>query len=144
MLVPDIAADERWPTYRDTAAGQGFHAVAGIPMRLQDFRLGALNVYDNKVRHWGDDDVAAAVALANMATSLVISARELEQSRRVAEQLRDALDSRVVIEQAKGVIARDRQLSVEDAFGVLRSHARSNNLKFHDAARAVVEGLLRP
>ena len=144
VLIPDIAADDRWPSYRPTAAEQGFHAVAGIPMRLQDIRLGALNVYDDQVRSWDDDVVAAAVALANVATSLVINARELEQSRRVAEQLRHALDSRVVIEQAKGVIARDREVSVEDAFGVLRSRARDNNLKLHDAARAVVDGLLRP
>lgn len=144
VLVPELDAVDRWPTYRARAAEQGFLSVAGIPMRLQDYRLGALNLYDDKVRQWGDDDVAAAVALADMATSLVVNARELEQSRRVAEQLRHALDSRVVIEQAKGVIARDRDMGVEDAFGVLRSHARRNNLKLHDAARAVVDGSLRP
>ncbi len=79
-----------------------------------------------------------------MATSLVVNARELEQSRRVAEQLRHALDSRIVIEQAKGVIAQNRGISVEDAFGRLRSHSRKNNLKLHDVARAVVEGRLCP
>lgn len=108
-------------------------------MRLQDFCLGALHVYEREVRTWSEDDVISAQALADMASSLVINARELEQSRRVAEQLQHALDSRVVIEQAKGAVARDRGISVDEAFGVLRDHACSNHLKMHDVARGVLD-----
>lgn len=142
VLVPDIAATERWPDYRDKAAAVGFRTMAGIPMRLQDFRLGALNVYDKEVRPWTDDDVAAAQALADVASSLVINGRELEQSRRVAQQLQHALDSRIIIEQAKGAVARDRGISVDEAFGVLRAYARANQLRLHDVARAVVDNSL--
>lgn len=143
VLVHDIASDHRWPKYREQAMAVGFQTMAGIPMRLQDFRLGALNIYDKSVRNWGDDDVVAAQALADMASSLVINARELAQSRRVAEQLQHALESRVIIEQAKGAVARDMGISIDEAFGILRDHARANRTKLHDVARAVVDNTLR-
>jgi GAF domain-containing protein len=143
MLVSDIVACEQWPQYRQQAGAVGYRAVAGIPMRLEGFRLGALNVYDRDLREWAPDEVTAAQALADVATSLVINARQLEQSRRVAEQLQHALDSRVVIEQAKGAVARDRGITVDEAFGMLRAHARAQNLKLHDIARGVVDQSLR-
>lgn len=81
MLVTDIAAVDRRPTYRDHAKALGFLTVAGIPVRLQDFRLGAINLYEREVEAWAEDDVAAAQALADMASSLVvINAEALEQS----------------------------------------------------------------
>lgn len=143
VLVPDIEAATDWPEYRATAIAGGLLAVVGIPMQIQDFRLGALNVYDDKLRVWPDDDVFVARALADMASSLVVNARELEQSRRVADQLRHALESRVVIEQAKGAITRERGVSVDEAFALLRSHARSHNRKLHDVARGVLDGSLQ-
>lgn len=143
VLVHDIAGDERWPKYREQAMTVGFHTMAGIPMRLQDFRLGALNIYDRAPRTWGGGEVVAAQALADMASSLVINARELAQSRRVADQLQHALESRVIIEQAKGAVARDLGISVDEAFGILRTHARSTRMRLHDVARAVVDNSLR-
>ena len=143
VLVSDIASTDRWPQYRKQAMAVGFRTMAGIPMRLQDFRLGALNVYDRVPRTWADEEVSAAQALADMASSLVINARELEQSRRVAAQLQHALESRIIIEQAKGAVAREQAISVEEAFGLLRAHARANHLKLHDVARAVVDDSLR-
>jgi GAF domain-containing protein len=143
ILVDDISICDQWPNYRDQARAVGYRAVAGIPMHLDSFRLGALNVYDRRVREWTQDEVAAAQALADVASSLVINARQLEQSRRVAEQLQHALDSRVVIEQAKGAIARERSITVDEAFGLLRAHARSRNAKLHDVARGVLDQTLR-
>ena len=82
----------------------------------------------------GLDDLAAARTSADVATSLVFTARELSRSRQLAEQLRRALDSRVVIEQAKGVIAHDRRVSVDEAFQRLRNQARRHNLNLHRPA----------
>lgn len=143
MLVSDIVACEQWPQYRQQVVAVGYRSVAGIPMRLEGMRLGSLNVYDRDLREWAPDEVTAAQALADVATSLVINARQLEQSRQVAEQLQHALHSRIVIEQAKGAMARDRGITVDEAFGILRAHARAKNLKLHDVARGVVDQSLR-
>jgi len=143
VLVVDVADTEGWPLYRTTAVGAGLRAVAGIPMHIQHFRLGSLNIYDDKVRQWSTDDVEVAQALADMASSLVVNARQLEEHRRLAGQLQHALDSRVVIEQAKGSIARDLGISVDQAFGRLRDYARSHNRKLHDVARQALDGTIK-
>ena len=78
-------------------------------MRLGDRILGAVNIYSAGPRPWSDDDVGTAKVLADMATSYLVNASELEKSRRTAEQLHQALLSRIVIEQAKGILAAERK-----------------------------------
>ena len=96
------------------------------------------------VRDWTADDLDAARILADMATSYVINASELDRQRRVNEQLKEALASRIVIEQAKGALAAERGISVDEAFEVLRRHARSHSMNLRKVADAVVTLGLRP
>ena len=145
VLIPDIAeVRDRWPEFEAAARGAGFAAVAGIPMRLGDRMLGAVNIYSAGPRQWSDDDVGTAKVLADMATSYLVNASELEKSRRTAEQLHQALQSRIVIEQAKGILAAERKISMDAAFEVLREHARNHHANLRAVADAVVNLGLRP
>lgn len=145
VLVADIGEDaQRWPALAEAAAGVGVGAVAGIPMRLNGSRLGALNLYDAGRHEWSDEEVAVAKVMAAMATGFVANAARLDKMRHTAEQLQEALESRVVIEQAKGVLAGERNISLDDAFNVLRTHARSHHASLRSVADAVVNLHLRP
>ena len=145
VLVDDLEeVGERWPVYAAAARRIGIRAVASIPMRFDRANLGSIDVYCRRVRHWSGEDVTAARTLADVATSYVVFASELERSRRTTAQLRGALESRVVIEQAKGVLAADYGVDVQEAFEVLRRHARSQSTSLRTIARAVVEAGLRP
>ena len=145
VAVPDVAGlGDHWAEFRDEATAAGFAAVVGIPMRLDDEVLGAVNIYSAEPREWSDDDVATASVLADMATSYLVNASELEKSRRTAEQLQEALQSRVVIEQAKGILSAERKISMDEAFNVLRLHARNHNANLRAVAEAVVNLGLRP
>ena len=100
--------------------------------------MGVLNLYDDKPRSWTDDDIRAASLLADVATSYVAKAQRLDQARDTTEQLQTALDTRVAIEQAKGMIANQRDITVDAAFELLRSHARSHQATLRSVADAVV------
>ena len=144
-VVSDIAGSEQWPRYRPHAERLGLRSVLGVPLSIGDQRIGALNIYDAERREWADEEVAASRVLADMAAAYVINATELEQSRRLATQLQEALDSRVVIEQAKGKLAGSEGISVDQAFNRLRRHARNNNASIRQVAQSVVElGLQLP
>lgn len=134
----------RWETYRDRALECGFGAVAAIPMTIDSEVLGAVNLYAHSPRLWSDEDITAAGVLADIATSYIINASELEQARRTSEQLQEAFESRVVIEQAKGILAADGRIDMDQAFELLRSHARSHNASLRSVAEAVVNLGLRP
>jgi hypothetical protein len=107
-------------------------------------RLAALDIYDDHIRDWTERDLSTARVLADIATGYLMHASELDRARRVNEQLQAALDSRVVIEQAKGLLAGERGISLDTAFAVLRNHARNRNAPIHAIAQAVVELGLRP
>lgn len=140
--VADLAG--RWEEVEAELRAVGFAAVVGIPMRLDDEVLGAVNVYSAERRTWSDEEVATARVLADMATSYLVNASELERSRRTAEQLNEALQSRIVIEQAKGILSAERKISMDQAFEALRKHARDHNAHLRTVAEAVVNLGLRP
>ena len=142
VLVTNLDDVDRWSKFTPGAIEAGMVAVAGIPMAVGDHCIGALNLYDTTEHGSSDEDVAAARLLADMATGYIIHAEQLQQSRQLADQLQHALDSRVVIEQAKGMIAARQHIDLNEAFGLLRSYARSHNRRLHDAARDVVDGIL--
>jgi GAF domain-containing protein len=145
VVVGDLRQNpERWPKLGPKAVELGVVSVVGIPMHLNGTRLGALNIYDTAPRDWTPRDVAAAQVLANMATGFVAHASELERERRTSEQLGEALQSRIVIEQAKGMLAAERKITVDEAFVILREHARANNASLHAVAEAIVTLGLRP
>jgi GAF domain-containing protein len=143
-VVDDISAHSEWPIYRSKAAELGLRSVIGIPLVVGERRLGALNVYNREQRTWSPADVASARILANMATSYVLHASQLDEATRLNEQLQQALDSRIIIEQAKGVLAGDYGIGVEASFEIMRTHARSNNATLRSVAEAIVKLGLRP
>jgi GAF domain-containing protein len=144
VFVSDLRQSTDWPQLRDAALSAGLSSVAGIPMALDGQPVGSLDIYDDQVRDWTEQDRSTAQVLADIATGYVAHASELNRARRVNEQLQEALESRVLIEQAKGLLAGERSISLDQAFKELRKHARSQNAPVRAIAQAVVELGLRP
>jgi len=107
-------------------------------MRLADKIIGALNLYSSQPRDWSDEDIAVAGVLAGVATSYVVNASKLRQQEQLSEQLQHALESRVVIEQAKGITAQQNSVTVDQAYRLMRGHARNNNASLRTVAEAIV------
>jgi GAF domain-containing protein len=145
VTVADLGAHEHgWGRLREEADRLGLRAVAAVPMRLGEWSVGTLSLYAGEPREWSDEDVAAATALADMATGYLVNASKLRQQEQLAEQLQTALDTRVVIEQAKGMVAAAEGLSVDEAFARIRRYARDRNLQLRVVAHQVVSEGLRP
>ena len=129
---------------RAVAVKAGFIAADAIPMRLRKQVIGALNLFRSEPGSLSDDDVAAAQALADVATIAILQHRLVVETQTVNEQLSLALSSRIVIEQAKGMIAQRQRVAVEQAFQRLRTHARNHNLRLADLAGDIVAGVVDP
>lgn len=144
VAIDVISEHYEWPLYRAKAIEVGLGAVIGVPMAISGRRLGALNIYNREPRQWTAEDIDAATVLANMATSYILHASQLAEAQRLNEQLQHALDSRVVIEQAKGLVAGEMGISLEASFATLRSHARTHQASLQSVAEAVINLGLRP
>jgi AmiR/NasT family two-component response regulator len=114
-----------------------------MPLTAGTRRVGSLNIYQRHPRHWSDEDVHAVRSMADIATAYIVRAGELVQARVLAGQLEHALGSRVVIEQAKGVLSRDHGVSVDAAFDLLRSYSRRERRSLREVAHDVVHTGLR-
>jgi GAF domain-containing protein len=143
MTVSDLEGSDtsqRWPEYSQAAKAAGIRAVAGIPMLAEGTAVGAVNLYSRNPRTWPAEDLRVASVFANIATGYLVHASAAQQHQRTREQLEQALSTRVIIEQAKGVLATQREIDVDEAFLLLRKHARDHGARIHDVARAVVDG----
>lgn len=141
VLVDDLdAAAARWPAFAERAAEYGFRAVTALPLRLRTERIGALNLFLETTGPMDVADVAVAQALADVATIGILHQRILHHSEEVNQQLQTALNTRLVIEQAKGVLAERGTIDMDQAFNLLRGHARRTNRRLAELARAVVDG----
>ncbi len=129
--------DGRWPHFAAKALAAGFRSVHAIPMRLRDQTIGALNLYRVDNGRMRDTDVVAAQALADVATIAILQHRAVRDAQLLNEQLSQALNTRIVIEQAKGVVAERADVEMGEAFARLRRHARNHNLRLADVAAAV-------
>jgi GAF domain-containing protein len=144
VRVTDVREESaRWPEFSATASRLSVAGVAGIPMRLADEIIGALNLYSRGPREWSDEDMAVAGVLADVATSYVVNASKLRQQEQLSEQLQHALESRIVIEQAKGITAQQKAVTIDEAFQLIRGHARNNNASLRTVAEAIVAVGLR-
>jgi len=142
VLSADLAADaDRWPDFAVAAAELGFTTVLALPMRRRDTTIGALNLF-TAGRTLDETGQATGQAMADIATIGILSARAAARRDLLTGQLQTALDTRVLIEQAKGVLAERHQIAMEQAFTVLRSRARSTNTKLTEVAAGVVTGLI--
>jgi GAF domain-containing protein len=144
VIAENLDDGGRWPRFRQEALSAGFRAALAVPMRLRDDVIGALNLFRVLPGGLDGDDLAACRALADVATIALIQERALREARLLAEQLQRALNSRVVIEQAKGVLAGLATVDMDRAFKLLRGYARAENLLLVDVARDLAEGRLSP
>ena len=137
------AAGGRWPRFAPRATAVGYQAVHAFPLRLRQQVIGAMNVFGTtKGGDFHDTDVAVMQALADVASIALIQERAIRRGEVLTEQLQGALNSRIVIEQAKGMVAERLGLDMEWSFTVLRNHARNHNVRLADLAKAVIDGTL--
>jgi GAF domain-containing protein len=136
------AANSRWPRFAVEALRAGFRSVDALPMRLRGTVIGALNLFHVDSGALGQTDLDAGQALADVATIAILSHRAAHEAQVLNEQLNNALNSRIVIEQAKGMVAERLNVDVERAFAILRTHARNHNLRLADVAHDVIRGAL--
>ena len=109
-------------------------------MRLRTDVIGAMNLFSTETGELGDDTVRLAQAFADIATIGLLQARTIRHREALVEQLQTALNTRILIEQAKGVLAERRHLGMDDAFTMLRAAARNQNRRLSDLALAIVDG----
>jgi GAF domain-containing protein len=133
-------ATERWPRFVPEALARGFRSAHAVPLRLRTRTIGALNLFSAREQDLDDGDVRLIRGLADVATIAVLQARAIARSSETVGHLQIALDSRVVIEQAKGRVAEHTGHDMQRAFESLRRHARAHNRRLTDVARAVVDG----
>ncbi len=138
----DLGEDSsRWPLFAPHAIAAGFHSVHAFPLRLRAEVIGALNVFGAAGgARLDEEDVPLIQALADLASIALLQERTIRQTQVLTEQLQGALNSRVIIEQAKGVVAQLNGVSVDEAFELIRGFARTNQRRLGDVARAVVAG----
>jgi GAF domain-containing protein len=142
VVNADLAhAGDRWPVFAPAAIDSGFQSVHALPLRLRDKVIGALNLFGTADTHFDPDEVRVVQALADVATIAILHERNLARAEVLTEQLQGALNSRIVIEQAKGALAHADGISTTAAFDLLRSRARSTNTRLVDAARMVLADL---
>jgi GAF domain-containing protein len=134
-------AADRWPTFSRAAIAGGFQSVHAFPMRLRDETIGALNLFGTISSRFEPDEVRVVQAMADVATIAILQERNITHAEALSEQLQGALNSRIVIEQAKGAMARSKGISIGAAFDTLRLEARSSSRRLVDVAQAVLSDL---
>jgi len=139
VVNADLAqAGDLWPQFAPLAIGAGFQSVHAFPMRLRDEVIGALNLFSTHQMRLDPQEVRVVQSLADVATIAILQERSIARAEALTEQLQGALNSRIVIEQAKGALARMRGISVDEAFEVMRRQARSQRERLVDVASAVL------
>jgi len=143
VVNQDLATiDGRWPLFGPVALEAGFKSVHALPMRLRGAVIGAANLFRAEEGGLSEADVVVGQALADVATIAILQQRSIIESRVVNEQLNHALNSRVVIEQAKGIVAERLNVDMEHAFQKVRNYARNHNLRLSAVAHGVIDGTL--
>ncbi|PKQ25877.1 MAG: transcriptional regulator [Actinobacteria bacterium HGW-Actinobacteria-4] len=138
VAVSDIADDAGgWPEFKKVALAHGFRSALATPMKLRGKVIGTMNLFSETAGEVSVRNAAVAQALADVATIGILQERVIREGQIVEEQLHRALDSRIVIEQAKGVIASALSVTMDDAFALLRKYARDRNLTIRSVSERV-------
>jgi GAF domain-containing protein len=140
VTAADLTASaQQWPRFAEAATQSGFRTVQALPMRLRDQVIGALNLFRTEPGPFDLAELRIAQALADVATIGLLHQQSVRRRETLAEQLQAALNSRVAIEQAKGKLAERLSIDVDQAFSMLRAHARSSNQRLTDVACTFVD-----
>jgi len=129
----------RWPVFAQQASEAGFHALCAVPMRTHADTIGALNLYRCSDQLFSEAELEIARAMAQVATIALVQERAIRERGMLAEQLQAALHSRIVIEQAKGMLAEHLSTTVDKAFQLLNNYARDHNRRLTEVARDLVD-----
>lgn len=141
----ELDADrERWPMFAPAAQDRGFRSVQALPMRVRGTTVGALNLFRSQPGALAEQDLPVGQGMADIAAVALLAERSVRESHGLVEQLQGALSSRVVIEQAKGVLGERAQIGVDAAFARLRRYARTHNRRLSEVAGELVDGRLDP
>jgi GAF domain-containing protein len=145
LEVPDLdVGGSRWPRFSATARALGFRAVNALPLRLRSQAIGGLNLFHSEPMVMPARDVHVAQALADVATIGILQQQHVQQAAILTDQLEGALTSRIVIEQAKGILAQSGNVTMSVAFAQLRQYARDHNLKLSAVAQGTVDRDIAP
>jgi hypothetical protein len=136
------AGSERWPRFTPVALEAGFEWVLALPLRLRETIIGALNLFSTSEHSVDEHDIMVAQGFADLATISVLQHGAAVESQRISDQLTQALTSRILIEQAKGVVAERAGIDISEAFSRLRGYARSHRLRLTDVAESAINNTL--
>jgi GAF domain-containing protein len=137
LRIDETLEDDRWPEFTTAAADHGVRSTLSLPLRADQGVIGALNLYSRTPQAFADNEQMATVFVAHAAAALA-NAQAYTAERTLSEQLRTALESRAVIEQAKGVLMRDHHCDAEEAFEILKRASQHSNRKLRDVAAGIV------
>jgi GAF domain-containing protein len=137
-------ARARWPNFAPHALASDFASISAVPLRLRSQVIGALNLFSTERGALSDADLRVAQAMADVATIGILQARAIGDAHVLTTQLEGALQSRVVIEQAKGIVSEHNGIDVDAAFALIRGFARSHHRLLRDTAQQLIDGSLRP
>jgi GAF domain-containing protein len=141
-FIDDLSAvASKWPEFVDEARNHGYTSAHAVPMGLRNEVIGAVVLFEKEAR-LTPDEVPIIRGIADIATIAILQERAMTEAQETADQLRVALRTRVVLEQAKGMIAQSQGLTPEKSFQLLRAYARNRGIRLTEAARQVVEGRL--
>lgn len=140
--IPDMRIEARWPAFTKAAVEAGAFSSLSTPIPLQRYASAALNMYSTDVEGFDDEARAVAEAFAGYAGVALANMHLYESTRTLAEQLKTAMDSRAVIEQAKGVLMGQRRCTADEAFDILVKLSQQSNRKLREVAQALVDSAL--
>ena len=135
-------AQDRWPVFTEAALAMNLRSTHALPLRLRGQLIGAMNLFSHTEQHLSEADLILGQALADVATISLLQHRAIREQALLAQQLQSALDSRILVEQAKGVLAERSGLTPTETFGYLRGHARATQQTMTVVATAIIEGRL--
>lgn len=139
VITAGPAAARRWPQFTAHARQAGYASVHALPMRLRGHIVGTLNLFRTQPGDLDNHSVHLGQALADVATISLLQQRSRHDAQILAEQLQTALTSRIVVEQAKGILAERHGIDLDTAFSALRAHARAHNQRLADLARHIID-----
>jgi GAF domain-containing protein len=139
VTVADLEVETRWPEYVQRALPLGFRSVIGAPLHACGQTIGVLNVYREQAGEWSAEEVDACEILAALGAGYILYASQMEAQYTIVDQLHEALDSRGVIERAKGILMERESIDTTTAFATLRQASMDANLKLREIAQKVVD-----